>query len=70
MTERLLAFLILCLVAGAPFGAALMWTGNLILDFVFFYPLFMSGLWTFGGLYYWLHWERFWPWSPDAPRRP
>jgi len=66
MTDRLLAFLILCLVAGAPVGAALLWTGNLILDFVFFYPLFMSGLWMFGGLYYWLHWERRWPWGPDA----
>ena len=66
MTDRLFAFLILCLVAGAPFGAALLWTGNLILDFVFFYPLFMSGLWMFGGLYYWLHWERYWPWGPDT----
>jgi biofilm PGA synthesis N-glycosyltransferase PgaC len=67
MTDRLLAFLILCLVAGAPVGAALLWTGNLILDFVFFYPLFMSGLWMFGGLYYWLHWERRWPWGPGTP---
>lgn len=66
MIDRLLAFLILCLVAGAPFGAALVWTGNLILDFVFFYPLFMSSLWMFGGLYYWLHWERCWPWTPDT----
>lgn len=67
MTDRLLAFLILCLVVGAPFGAALLWTGNRILDFIFFYPLFMSGLWIFGGLYYWLHWERRWPWGPDVP---
>jgi biofilm PGA synthesis N-glycosyltransferase PgaC len=66
MTERLLALLILCLVAGAPLGAALLWTGNLILDFVFFYPLFMSGLWMFGGLYYWLHWERRWAWGPQT----
>src|SRR5690606_36715520 len=67
MADRLLALLILCLVAGAPVGAALLWTGNLILDFVFFYPLFMSGLWMFGGLYYWLHWERRWPWGPGTP---
>ena len=67
MTDRLLAFLILCLVLGAPFGAALLWTADLLLDFVFFYPLFMSGLWMFGGLYYWLHWEGHWAWGPDAP---
>jgi len=72
MTDRLLALLILCLVLGVPCGAVLLWTGDLILDFVFFYPLFMSGLWTFGALYYWLHWERHWPWGPDtaAPALP
>src|SRR5208282_3509943 len=29
-----------------------------ILDFVFFYPLFMSYVWTAGGLYYYFYWER------------
>ncbi|MGB6007135.1 poly-beta-1,6-N-acetyl-D-glucosamine synthase [Castellaniella sp.] len=67
MPDRLLAFLTLCLVVGAPIGAALVWTGDLILDFVFFYPLFMSGLWMLGGLYFWAHWERHWSWSPDDP---
>jgi biofilm PGA synthesis N-glycosyltransferase PgaC len=67
MAERLLALLILFLVLGAPFGAAMLWTGDLLLDFVFFYPLFMSSLWMFGGLYYWLHWERYWPWGPGQP---
>ncbi|HET8598152.1 MAG TPA: poly-beta-1,6-N-acetyl-D-glucosamine synthase [Castellaniella sp.] len=66
MTDRLLALLILCLALGIPCGAALLWTGDLILDFVFFYPLFMSGLWTFGAFYYWLHWEQHWPWGPDT----
>lgn len=67
MIDRLFAFLILCAVLGAPFGVALIWTGDKILDFVFFYPLFMSGLWMFGGLYYWLHWERHWKWGDGTP---
>ncbi|WP_417252064.1 poly-beta-1,6-N-acetyl-D-glucosamine synthase [Castellaniella sp.] len=66
MTDRLFAFLILCLVLGAPFGAAAVWTTDLILDFVFFYPLFMSCLWMLGGVYFWLHWERHWAWGPDV----
>ncbi len=66
MFDRLFAFLILCVVLGAPLGVALTWTGDLMLDFVFFYPLFMSALWMFGGLYYWLHWERHWKWGEDT----
>ena len=40
-----------------------------LLGFVFFYPLFMSGLWMAGGLYYWWHWERHWAWGArrEAP---
>jgi biofilm PGA synthesis N-glycosyltransferase PgaC len=37
-----------------------------ILDFVFFYPLFMSYVWTAGGLYYYFYWERHTP-GPDDP---
>ncbi|HEX7386108.1 MAG TPA: poly-beta-1,6-N-acetyl-D-glucosamine synthase [Castellaniella sp.] len=66
MTDRLLALVILCLVLSVPFGAALLWTTDLILDFVFFYPLFMSSLWMCGGWYYWLHWERHWEWGADV----
>lgn len=29
-----------------------------LLDFVFYYPLFMAYLWIIGGIYYWLRWER------------
>ncbi|AOB28040.1 MULTISPECIES: poly-beta-1,6-N-acetyl-D-glucosamine synthase [Bordetella] len=60
MIDRILAFLVLCIVLGAPFGVALGMTGDVILEFVFFYPLFMSALWMSGGLYFWLHWERHW----------
>ncbi|MBV6271517.1 poly-beta-1,6 N-acetyl-D-glucosamine synthase [Alcaligenaceae bacterium CGII-47] len=67
MIERLLALLILCIVLGVPLGTALIWTGEVTLDFVYFYPLFMSGLWMVGGLYYWLHWERHWDWGDGVP---
>ena len=32
-------------------------TGTL-LDFIFFYPLFMSFIWITGGVYFYYHWER------------
>jgi poly-beta-1,6-N-acetyl-D-glucosamine synthase len=32
--------------------------GDVLLDFVFFYPLFMSYVWMAGGLYFYFHWER------------
>lgn len=31
---------------------------HVLLDFVFYYPLFMAYLWMIGGLYYYFHWER------------
>src|SRR5579864_6300542 len=31
---------------------------GLLLEFVFFYPLFMSWIWMAGGLYFYFHWER------------
>ncbi len=64
MIDRLIAFLVLCIVLGAPFGLTLVLTSNVLLNFVFFYPLFMSGIWMAGGLYFWLHWERKWNWRP------
>ncbi len=51
MTDRIIALCILCLVFGLPLGVAAVFTGELILDFVFFWPLFMSVLWITGGLY-------------------
>lgn len=66
MIDRLLALLILCMVLGAPFGMAITMTGDIMLDFVFLYPLFMAYLWMAGGLYFWLYRERHWPAGPDA----
>ncbi|MBF6615879.1 MAG: poly-beta-1,6 N-acetyl-D-glucosamine synthase [Candidimonas sp.] len=67
MIDRLIAFLVLCIVLGAPFGLTLVLTSDVLLNFVFFYPLFMSGIWMAGGLYFWLHWERKWNWRPYRP---
>lgn len=38
---------------------------NIVLDFVFYYPLFMAYLWIMGGVYYYWHWERQDEGSPD-----
>lgn len=67
MIDRIIAFLVLCIVLGAPFGLTLVLTSDMLLNFVFFYPLFMSGIWMSGGLYFWLHWERKWNWRPYRP---
>ncbi|MDF3931064.1 poly-beta-1,6-N-acetyl-D-glucosamine synthase [Pseudomonas citronellolis] len=67
MTDRLVALLILVVILGGPIGVALIATGELLLNFVFFYPLFMSALWMSGGAYFWLHWERHWPWREALP---
>lgn len=63
MADRILATVLLLVVLGIPMGVALSFTGDILLNFVFFYPLFMSSLWIVGGLYFWLHWERHWPWG-------
>ncbi|KRW58884.1 poly-beta-1,6-N-acetyl-D-glucosamine synthase [Pseudomonas sp. TTU2014-080ASC] len=70
MIDRIYALLILAVVLGAPFGVALTLTGQVMLDFIFLYPLFMSALWISGGLYYWLHWERHWPWTQGRDSSP
>ncbi|MBB5214316.1 poly-beta-1,6-N-acetyl-D-glucosamine synthase [Parapusillimonas granuli] len=70
MIDRLIAFLVLCIVLGAPFGVVLVLTSDALLSFVFFYPLFMSGIWMAGGLYFWLRWERDWNWRPYRPPMP
>lgn len=64
MTNRLTALLILCIALGVPVGLALLLTTSVLLNFVFFYPLFMSGIWMAGGLYFWRAWEKRWPWEP------
>jgi len=67
MIDRILALLMLCLVLGLPLGAVALFTGSVVLNFVFFWPLFMSALWITGGIYFWLHRERHWPWGEEVP---
>lgn len=67
MIDRIIALLILCLVLSIPAGMILLFTGDVLLNFVFFYPLFMSGIWITGGVYFWLRRERHWPWGDDVP---
>jgi len=64
MINRLTALLILCIVIGIPIGVTLLLSSTMLLGFVFVYPLFMSGIWMAGGLYFWLAWEKRWPWAP------
>lgn len=66
MTDRIFAFLVLCIALSLPLGVASVFTGEVLLNFVFFWPLFMSGLWITGGIYFWFYRERHWPWSEDV----
>jgi biofilm PGA synthesis N-glycosyltransferase PgaC len=65
MTDRIIALLVLSIALGAPVGLTLLLTSEVLLSFVFFYPLIMSALWMAGGLYFWWQWERHWSWRPD-----
>ena len=65
--QRAIALSVLVLIIGGPLAVQAAFTSDVILDFVFLYPLFMSGIWIAGGLYYWMHWERHWAWGPNVP---
>lgn len=52
MGESIIGSFAVALVIGAAS------VGRILLDFVFFYPLFMSWIWIAGGLYFYFHWER------------
>ncbi|MFY9288970.1 MAG: poly-beta-1,6-N-acetyl-D-glucosamine synthase [Alphaproteobacteria bacterium] len=43
-------------------------TSGFMLDFIFFYPLFMSFVWILGGIYFYFHWERKSPGPDVAPK--
>ena len=62
MTQKLFGtFLIVaCVTIGLMTGFTL--------DFIFFYPLFMSFIWIIGGLYFYYHWERHTPGPEVAPK--
>jgi len=67
MTDRIVAFLILCLMFSLPLSVAVIFTGEVMLNFIFLWPLFMSALWMSGGLYFWFYRERHWKWGKDTP---
>lgn len=62
MTDRIIALCILCLVFGLPLGVAAVFTGELILDFVFLAAVYVSVV-DHRGLYFWFQLERHWPWG-------
>lgn len=66
MIDRIFSFFVLCTVLSLPLGVASVFTGEVLLNFVFFWPLFMSGLWIMGGIYFWFYRERHWPWDDDV----
>jgi len=78
MGERILAALTLCAALAMPFVALSFTSTDTLLGFLFFYPLFMSGVWISGGVFFWWAWERHWPWheknkpcpAPQIPGNP
>lgn len=60
MIDRLVAVIVLCIVLSLPFGAIWVLSGAVALKFVFYWPLFMSGIWITGGVFFWLTKERHW----------
>jgi poly-beta-1,6-N-acetyl-D-glucosamine synthase len=70
MIHRAIALFALLAVVGGPIGLLVASNSDAVLDFVFLYPLFMSGIWIAGGIYFWMHWERHWAWGPDVEPPP
>jgi biofilm PGA synthesis N-glycosyltransferase PgaC len=68
MKQRMLIKIALALMLATPVAALFALGEDVVLGFLFFYPLFMSGFWMAGGMYFWWHWERHWDWGPD--RKP
>ncbi|HYK80531.1 MAG TPA: poly-beta-1,6-N-acetyl-D-glucosamine synthase [Micropepsaceae bacterium] len=60
MSDQFLSVIVVGLIVGT-IGAF-----QALQDFIFFYPLFMSFIWTFGAIYYYFHWERE-AQMPDSP---
>lgn len=50
-----------------PSGVAVIFTDEVMLNFVFLWPLFVSTLWISGGVYFWFYRERHWKWGDDMP---
>lgn len=69
MKDRIFALVLMLGVISLPFVVALMVNDNLVLNFVFFYPLLMSALWMTGGSYFYIRMERQWTWGEQLQER-
>ena len=61
MLDHLLSIIVVALIVGTITAV------RGLQQFIFFYPLFMSFVWTLGGIYYYFHWERHSPAPDTAP---
>lgn len=69
MKHRIFSVFVMVLMIALPLTVAVLLTGQVILAFVFFYPLLMSGLWMLGGLTFYLQRERHWKWGETHAER-
>lgn len=63
MKSRLRALFFLGIAIGLPTATVFALSIKSLLFFVFYWPLFMSGVWIVGALYFWLSQERFNLWD-------
>jgi len=72
LDDRLSPLLVLLTALSIPFAVLVSSSVDIILVFLFLYPLLMSGLWMIGGIYFWWRWERKWRWGErrDVPELP
>jgi len=73
--ERIVPIIVLLTAISVPFGFLFSTSVEATLNFLFYYPLLMSGLWMVGGIYFWWRWERKWAWGknhevPELPNNP
>ncbi|THJ30783.1 poly-beta-1,6 N-acetyl-D-glucosamine synthase [Lampropedia aestuarii] len=72
MKRSAIAIPLLLLMVAGPLIAAWLLGLKLVLNFVLYYPLLMSGIWVAGGILFWWRWERHWEWNPNQapPKLP
>ncbi|MBE1236859.1 poly-beta-1,6 N-acetyl-D-glucosamine synthase [Phaeovibrio sulfidiphilus] len=69
-TERVIGIGSLVFAALGPFVLALFFHSSNVMYFVFLYPLFMSGIWMAGGLYFMVYRERKWNFTRETMPEP
>lgn len=66
MNNRYFSIVILILVLCIPVGLTLLFSAEVMLRYVFFWPFFMSIFWIAGSVFFWFYRERHWEWGKDA----